>query len=47
MPAGANMDMSMRIVTVVMPVAVYFLILGLLNSRRHPQLLTGRRDFAS
>jgi len=27
-------------------VAVYFLILGLLNSRRRPQLLSGRLDFA-
>ena len=32
--------------TVAVPVAVYFLILGLLNSRAHPQLLTARRDFA-
>ncbi|HOD81414.1 MAG: hypothetical protein BWX88_02731 [Planctomycetes bacterium ADurb.Bin126] len=36
---------SMRIATVVLPVAVYFFILGLLNSRKTPQLLTGRRDF--
>ena len=36
---------SLRFATVVVPVAVYFLFLGLLNSRRHPQLLTGRRDF--
>lgn len=31
---------------VVVPVAVYFLVLGLLNSRRRPQLLGGRQDFA-
>ncbi|MDY6914380.1 MAG: hypothetical protein SVT52_07995 [Planctomycetota bacterium] len=37
---------SAGIATMVVPVAVYFLILGLLNSRRHPQLLTSRRDFA-
>ena len=37
---------SIQIVTVVVPVAVYFLIIGLLNSRQHPQLLTGRRDLA-
>jgi len=37
---------SVRVATVVVPVAVYFLILGLLNSRRHPQLLTSRQDFA-
>lgn len=36
---------SMRVATVVVPVAVYFLILGLLNSRKTPQLLSGRRDF--
>jgi hypothetical protein len=42
----ANLGFSVRIVTVVVPVAVYFLILGLLNSRRRPQLLTGRQDFA-
>jgi hypothetical protein len=37
---------ALRMITVVVPVAVYFLILGLLNSRRHPQLLSGRQDFA-
>ncbi len=37
--------MTFRITTVVAPVAVYFLILGLLNTRRRPQLLTGRTDF--
>jgi len=37
---------SLRIATVVVPVAIYFLVLGLLNSRQHPQLLSGRRDFA-
>ena len=31
-------------ITVVMAVAVYFLILGLLNSRKTPQLLTGPED---
>jgi len=36
----------MRLGTVLVPVAVYFLVLGVLNSRRHPQVLTGRRDFA-
>lgn len=37
---------AMRVITVVVPVAIYFLLLGLLNSRRHPQLLSGRQDFA-
>ncbi|MFW6061758.1 MAG: hypothetical protein ACOC93_03015 [Planctomycetota bacterium] len=37
---------GVQLATVVVPVAVYFLTLGLLNSRAHPQLLTGRQDFA-
>jgi len=36
---------AVRVTTMVVPVGVYFLILGLLNSRRHPQLISGRRDF--
>lgn len=36
----------LRIATVVAPVGLYFLILGLLNTRRHPQLLSGRQDFS-
>ena len=35
---------QMHLATVVAPVAAYFLILGLLNSRKHPQLITGRQD---
>ena len=46
MLASGNLDLPIRIATVVVPVALYFLILGLLNSRRHPQLLSGRYDFA-
>ena len=42
----ANIETSLRVVTVVVPVAVYFLILGLLNTSRHPQMLTARADFA-
>lgn len=41
-----QLDISMRVVTVIGPVAMYFLLLGLLNTRRNPQLLTGRQDFA-
>jgi hypothetical protein len=41
-----NLSLTLRITTVVVPVGVYFLLLGLLNSRRHPQFLTGRQDFA-
>ncbi|MCD6303858.1 MAG: hypothetical protein J7M21_02730 [Planctomycetes bacterium] len=40
------LDLSLRITMVVVPVAMYFLVLGLLNSRSRPQLLRGRRDFA-
>ena len=45
MTGFGDLHISLRIVTVMVPVALYFLILGLLNSRRHPQLLSGRRDF--
>jgi hypothetical protein len=40
------LDIYLRIATVAVPVGVYFLILGLLNSRRNPQLLSGLQDFA-
>ncbi|NBB95473.1 MAG: hypothetical protein GVY16_06995 [Planctomycetes bacterium] len=40
------LEASLRIATVVVPVALYFLLLGLLNTRRCPQLLTGRQDVA-
>lgn len=46
MLGSENLSISVRIATVVVPVAVYFLILGLLNSRKHPQLISGRLDFA-
>lgn len=45
MLAGGNFDLSVRVATVVVPVAMYFLILGLLNTRRTPQVLSGRLDF--
>lgn len=32
--------------TVIVPVAGYFFIIGLLNTRRRPQILTGRLDFS-
>jgi len=41
-----DFGVSFRLVAGVAPVGLYFLILGLLNSRRHPQLLTGRQDSA-
>lgn len=39
-------DIALRVAVVATPVAVYFLILGLLNSGRRPQLLSERLDFA-
>ena len=46
MLAADNLTLSLRVATMVVPVAIYFLVLGLLNSRSHPQLLTGRCDFS-
>jgi len=46
MYGSSYMALWARLTTVVVPVALYFLLLGVLNSRKHPQLLTGRRDFA-
>jgi len=46
MIADGTIGASTQIAAVVVPVAVYFLILGLLNSRSRPQLLSGRLDFA-
>jgi hypothetical protein len=37
---------SVRVATVIVPVAGYFFIIGLLNTRRRPQILTGRLDFS-
>ncbi|MCP4376552.1 MAG: hypothetical protein GY794_10325 [bacterium] len=37
---------SFRVASVIVPVAGYFFILGLLNTRRRPQILTGRLDFS-
>lgn len=42
--AVGNITVPGSIITVMMPIAVYFLILGLLNSRKAPQLLTGPED---
>jgi hypothetical protein len=40
-----QLTFTLRLTAIVLPVALYFLVLGLLNSRRHPQLLTSRQDF--
>jgi hypothetical protein len=41
-----QLSTTLRIATIVVPVALYFLLLGLLNTRRHPQMLSARQDFA-
>jgi hypothetical protein len=41
-----QIEASLRIIAVVVPVALYFLLLGMLNTRRRPQLLSGRQDTA-
>ncbi len=46
MMASGDLDITIRVATVVVPLALYFLILGLLNTRRTPQILAGRLDFA-
>jgi len=42
---GGQITATTEIAAVVVPVAIYFLVLGLLNSRRSPQLLSGKQDF--
>lgn len=41
-----QLDISMRVVTIIGPIALYFMLLGLLNTRLNPQMLTGRQDFS-
>jgi hypothetical protein len=41
-----KLQVSLQIGLAAVPVALYFLILGLLNSQRRPQMLSGRLDFA-
>ena len=45
MSSPQQFDVALRVASVIAPVAMYFLILGLLNSRRRPQILSGRLDF--
>ncbi len=40
-----QLDLSVQVAAVLVPAAVYFLLLGLLNSQRAPQLLRARSDF--
>lgn len=42
---GFEVNLSVQVALVVVPAAVYFLLLGMLNSRPSPQLLSGRTDF--
>ena len=46
MGPAQELQFVFRTATAVLPVAVYFLVLGLLNSRGHPQMLSARLDFA-
>ena len=46
MAVGEHIIFAARVATVVVPIAAYFLTLGLLNSRSHPQALSGRLDFS-
>ena len=40
-----QLSLSAQVAVVVTPVAVYFFLLGLLNSQPRPQLVSGRSDF--
>ncbi len=35
----------LKVLINIAPIAVYFLVLGLLNSQSHPRIVSGRRDF--
>lgn len=45
MLASEQLNLTVQVALVAVPAALYFLLLGLLNSQRAPQLLAGRRDF--
>ncbi len=45
MIGSVHLGDALHITAAIGPIALYFLVLGLLNSRRRPQLLTGRQDF--
>lgn len=42
----SSLSLAVQIALVAVPVAVYFGVLGVLNSRPNPQLLTSRQDLA-
>ncbi len=43
---NGDISPALRLAMFVVPVAIYFGVLGVLNSRRRPQLLSARADFA-
>lgn len=45
MLGSEQMSLAIQVAAVVAPVAVYFLLLGLLNSQPSPQMLSARSDF--
>ncbi len=45
MVGSEQFSLAVQVAAVVAPVAVYFLLLGLLNSRPNPQILAARSDF--
>ena len=45
MPGGEQVNLTVLTTAAIAPAAVYFLLLGLLNSQPRPQLLSGRTDF--
>ena len=45
MLGSEQMSLAIQVAAVVAPVAVYFLLLGLLNSQPNPQMLIARSDF--
>jgi hypothetical protein len=46
MNVGLHPGFALQLAAVVVPISLYFLVLGILNSRPNPQLLRGRRDFS-
>ncbi len=45
MLGSEQMSLAIQVAAVVAPVAIYFLLLGLLNSQPNPQMLNARSDF--
>ncbi|MCK4625773.1 MAG: hypothetical protein KAV00_10715 [Phycisphaerae bacterium] len=45
MLGSEQMSLTIQVAVIVAPVAVYFLLLGLLNSQPNPQIISARSDF--